>query len=152
MKVLETAVGAVSASTRFSLARISSWDLVADGMSLVRNSGVGGGGQNLVLIFSAGSIHDVMWSFWIISSQIRGSNLQIFLFTLGDGRWLPIFQEPKRTHKAKTSQCEHQRIFWTIRGGYRSLPSKTGVLMQIAPESSPERSAKSLSHSFFVVK
>ena len=36
-------------------------------------------------------------------------------------------------------------------GGYRSLPGKTRVLRQIAPESSPERSAKSLSHSFFVV-
>ena len=35
--------------------------------------------------------------------------------------------------------------------GYQSLPSKTRVLRQIAPESSLERSAKSLSHSFFVV-
>ena len=35
--------------------------------------------------------------------------------------------------------------------GYWSLPSKTRVLRQITPESSPERSAKSLSHSFFVV-
>ena len=42
--------------------------------------------------------------------------------------------------------------FWTIRGGYRSLSSKTRVLRQIAPESSPERSGKSLSHSFFVVR
>ena len=32
-----------------------------------------------------------------------------------------------------------------------SLPSKTRVLRRIASESSPERSAKSLSHSFFVV-
>ena len=31
------------------------------------------------------------------------------------------------------------------------LPSKTRVWRQIAPESSPERSATSLSHSFFVV-
>ena len=46
MKVLEIAVGAVSAPTRFSLVRISIRDLVADGKSLVRNSGVGGGGQN----------------------------------------------------------------------------------------------------------
>ena len=29
--------------------RISSWDLVADRKSLVRNSGVGGGGHNLIL-------------------------------------------------------------------------------------------------------
>ena len=49
MKVLEIAVGAVFASTRFSLVRISIRDLVADGKSLVRNSGVGGGGQNLIL-------------------------------------------------------------------------------------------------------
>ena len=47
MKVLETAVGAVFAPTRFSLVRISIRDLVADGKSLVRNSGVGGGGEML---------------------------------------------------------------------------------------------------------
>ena len=62
-----------------------------------------------------------------------------------------FYWRPKRTHKAKKSHEQHQRIFWTIRGGYRSLPSKTKVLRQISPESSPERSAKSLSHSFFVV-
>ena len=49
MKVLETAVGAVFAPTRFSLVRISIRDLVADGKSLVRKSGVGGGGQILIL-------------------------------------------------------------------------------------------------------
>ena len=52
MKVLETAVGAVFARTRFSLVRISIRDLVGDGKALVRNSGVGGGGQNLILRFS----------------------------------------------------------------------------------------------------
>ena len=51
VKVLESAVGAVFAPTRFSLARISIRDLVADGKSLL-NSGVGGGGQNLILILS----------------------------------------------------------------------------------------------------
>ena len=51
VKVLETAVGAVFAPTRFSLVRIfSTRDLVADGKSLLRNSGVGGGGGNLILI------------------------------------------------------------------------------------------------------
>ena len=50
VKVLETAVGAVFASTRFSLVRISIRDQVADGKSLVRSSGVGGGGQNRILI------------------------------------------------------------------------------------------------------
>ena len=45
MKVLETAAGAVFAPTRFSLVRISIRDQVADGNSLVRNSGVGGGSK-----------------------------------------------------------------------------------------------------------
>ena len=50
-KVLEAAVGAVFAPTRFSLVRISIRDLVADGKSLVRSSGVTrSGGQNLILI------------------------------------------------------------------------------------------------------
>ena len=39
MKVLEVAVGAVFAPTRFSLVRVSIRDLVADGKSLVRSSG-----------------------------------------------------------------------------------------------------------------
>ena len=38
--------------TRFSLVRISIGDLVADGKSLVRKSGVGGGGQNSILRIS----------------------------------------------------------------------------------------------------
>ena len=42
-------MGAVFAPTRFSLVRISIRDLVADGKSLVRNSGVRGGGQNRIL-------------------------------------------------------------------------------------------------------
>ena len=45
-------MGAVVAPTRFSLVRISVRDLVADGKSLVRNSGVGGGGCNLILIIT----------------------------------------------------------------------------------------------------
>ena len=44
-------MGAIFAPTRFSLVRISIRDLVADGKSLVRNSGVGGGGDNRVLRF-----------------------------------------------------------------------------------------------------
>ena len=50
-KSLETAAGAVFVPTRFSLVRTSIRDQVADGNSLVRNSGVGGGGQNLILSF-----------------------------------------------------------------------------------------------------
>ena len=42
-------MGAVFAPTRFSLVRISIRDLVADRKSLVRNSRVGGGGENLIL-------------------------------------------------------------------------------------------------------
>ena len=51
MRALETAVGAMFAPTRFSLVRISIRDLVADGKSLVRNSGVGGGGDIRILRF-----------------------------------------------------------------------------------------------------
>ena len=47
---METAVGAIFAPTGFSSVRISIRDLVADGRSLLRNSGIGGGGQNLTLI------------------------------------------------------------------------------------------------------
>ena len=43
-------MGAVFGPTRFSLVRISVRDLAADGKSLLRNSGVGGGGQNVILI------------------------------------------------------------------------------------------------------
>ena len=57
----------------------------------------------------------------------------------------------KTSHKAKKSHEQHQRIFWTIRGGCRSVPSKSRVSRQIVPESSPERSAKSLSQSFIVL-
>ena len=47
---MEIAMGAVLAPTRFSLARISIRDLVADGKSLVRKSGVlGGGVKSLIL-------------------------------------------------------------------------------------------------------
>ena len=46
---METAAGAVFAPNRFSLVRISIRDLVADRKSLLRKSGVGGGGQILIL-------------------------------------------------------------------------------------------------------
>ena len=54
---MKTAVGAVFAPARFSLVRISMRDLVADGKSVVRNSGVGGGGQSLILIPTASIRH-----------------------------------------------------------------------------------------------
>ena len=50
----------------------------------------------------------------------------------------------KRKHRANNTK-EFPEQFEGITG---SLPSKTSALRQIAPESSPERSAKSLSHSF----
>ena len=80
--------------------------------------------------------------------------------TLWHGGWLAwtegfpssaLNQEPKKNPKAKQLHEQRQRIFWTIRGGYRSLPIKTRVLRQIKPESSPESSAKSLSQRFFGV-
>ena len=58
-------MGAVFAPTRFSLVSISVRDLVADGKFLVRNSGVGGGGENLILIGGGG----------IRSSQMGGALL-----------------------------------------------------------------------------
>ena len=57
VKVLETAVGAIFAPTRFSLVRISIRDLVADGKSLVRNSGVGDGGEILILMLVHSTLH-----------------------------------------------------------------------------------------------
>ena len=56
-------MGAVFAPTRCSLVRISSRDLVADGKYLVRNSGVGGGGENLILKKHQGDlvlVHDFL--------------------------------------------------------------------------------------------
>ena len=85
MKVLETAVGAVFAPTRFSLVRISIRDLVADGKSLVRNSGVGGGGENLILINLSRKVADVwkkdVWEFQAKSGS-SGSR-RLFLHFLG---------------------------------------------------------------------
>ena len=49
MKALEIGVEAAFVPTKFSLARISMRDLVAEAMSLVRNSGLGVGVKNLIL-------------------------------------------------------------------------------------------------------
>ena len=56
----------------------------------------------------------------------------------------------KRTQKAK-KRTNSTKDFLNNSGVTGSTPSKARVLRQIAPESSPECSAKSLSHSFFVV-
>ena len=69
-----------------------------------------------------------------------------------------IFQQRRKSgakkdpQSTKKSHEQHQRIFWTIWGHY-SLTIKQGprVLRQIAPESSPESSAKSLLQKFLGV-
>ena len=48
-------------------------------------------------------------------------------------------------HENSTKEFPEQ-----FEGAIGSIPSKTRVSRQIAPESSPERSAKTLAHSFFV--
>ena len=62
-------MGAAFAPTRFSLIRISIRDLVADGNSLVRNSGVGGRGQNLISLL--GIIFDRKFA-WVARSSSIG--------------------------------------------------------------------------------
>ena len=66
---------------------------------------------------------------------------------------LPCKQQSgaKKDSQNQKSHEQHQLIFWSTRGVTGSLPSKTRVLRKIAPQSSPERSAKSLSRSFVVV-
>ena len=68
MLVLEIAVGATFASTRFSLVRISIRDLDADGKSLVRNSGVGDGGQNRILKITDRTFIDAQYD-WMTGSR-----------------------------------------------------------------------------------
>ena len=62
-----------------------------------------------------------------------------------------LVQEAKRPHKAKNNRTNSTKEYAEqFEGVTWSLPSKTRVLRQVTPESSPERSVKSLSHSFFV--
>ena len=61
-----------------------------------------------------------------------------------------FFQEPKKNPKAKESHEEYQRVFGKdfseqVEGVTGHYPLNPRVLRQIAPESSPESSAKSLS-------
>ena len=56
-------------------------------------------------------------------------------------------KEPQSQKIARTAP----KNFLNNSRGYRSLPIKTRALRQIAPESSPESSAKSLSQKFFGV-
>ena len=53
--------------------------------------------------------------------------------------------------KPKSRTSSTKTISEQFEGAIGSLPCKTRVLRQIAPKSSPERSGKSLSHSFIVV-
>ena len=56
-------------------------------------------------------------------------------------------EEPQSQRIARTAP----KNFLNNSRGYRSLPNKASILRQIAPESSPESSAKSLSQKFFGV-
>ena len=62
-------MGAIFVPTRFSLVRISVRDLAANGKSLLRNSGVGGGGENLILNASSGTQSDSSGSSWVPKYQ-----------------------------------------------------------------------------------
>ena len=57
----------------------------------------------------------------------------------------------KKDSQSQTIARTAPKNFLNNSKGYRSLPSQAWVVRQIAPESSSERSAKSLSRSFFVV-
>ena len=67
--------------------------------------------------------------------------------------WRPF--EEKATNQAPERAHKVQKVARTAPNTFlnnsRALPNKTRVLRQIEPESSPERSGKSLSHNFFVV-
>ena len=57
-------------------------------------------------------------------------------------------KDPQNQKNRTNSTKEFSELFEGVTGHY---PVKQGFLRRIPPESSPERSAKSLSHSFFVV-
>ena len=61
------------------------------------------------------------------------------------------FRSQKGLTKPKIRTNSTKEFSEQFKGVSVSLPYKARVLRQIAPESSPERSAKSLRHSFFVV-
>ena len=74
---------------------------------------------------------------------VRGFGRKGFLTLIKE-----VAQGPKRASKAQKSHEQTAPKNCLINS--RVLPKKTRVLRQIAPESSPESSAKSLSHTFFV--
>ena len=76
--------------------------------------------------------------FWISLLSFRNENQ-------------PKVKSQKGRTKPKNCMNSTKEYSEQFEGVTVSLPSKTRVLRQIAPESSPERSAKSLWHSFFVV-
>ena len=66
--------------------------------------------------------------------------------------WVDILSGAKKDLTKPKNRTDSTKEFSEqFEGATGSLPSKTRVLRQITPESSPERSAKSLSHNFFVV-
>ena len=80
-------MGAIFAPTRFSLVRVSVRDLVEDGKSLLRNSGVGGGGENLIKIESRKSHKKLQRTFSRAASRVgvqRSFNVRGFPIFLGE--------------------------------------------------------------------
>ena len=66
---------------------------------------------------------------------------------------LPATSQPPSFWQIATclqNETAHEGIFWTIWGDYRVVIQRNKG-RQIAPENSPEHSANSLSHSYFVV-
>ena len=63
---------------------------------------------------------------------------------------VPLVRSQKGLTKPKNRTNSTKELSEQFEGISGSLPSKTRVLRQIAPGSSPERLAKSLSHSFFL--
>ena len=98
VKGLEIAVEQFFAPTRFSLVRISIRDLVADEKSLVRNSGVGGGGENLILIpHCFPTVRAAMGGFW--NAKLTKAKLWAHL----RGRSQGDRESPKRRFSQKTA-------------------------------------------------
>ena len=92
---------------------------------------------------------------WFLLVTMRGLEtlfLSCFLMEKEMGfNHAPSIRNRKRLTKQKNCTNSTKEFSEKFEGLIGSLPNKTRVLRQITPESSPERSAKSLSHSFFVV-
>ena len=101
--MLETALGAISAPTRFSLVRISVRDLVADGKSLVRNSGVACGVQNRILINRELELR------WLIANNLR-SRLVVHQGSVGHGLRGTLPRGLAKASSLDTLVISHQQL------------------------------------------